>query len=82
MIIPLFNFWNINVDKVGIKLLRKLFSIILISKKMQKILPVLFSLSMISAPALALGWGDDGNCPSYKNKVSQEQTEQVEESNK
>ena len=48
---------------------------------MKKILPIVFALSMISAPVLAWGWGSDGNCPHSKDKESQEKTEQVEESN-
>ncbi len=49
---------------------------------MNKILPVVFALSTISAPVLAWGWGGDGNCPYSKNQVNQEKTEQVEESDK
>ena len=47
---------------------------------MKKILPIVFALSMISAPVLAWGLGVDGNCTYPKDKASQEKTEQVEES--
>ena len=47
---------------------------------MKKNLPVVIALSIISAPVLAWGWGGDGNCPYSKDKLNQEKTEQVEDS--
>ena len=49
---------------------------------MKKILPFVFALSLVTRPVLAWGWGGDGNCPYSKNKVNQEKTEKVEESDK
>ncbi len=49
---------------------------------MKKVLPVVFTLSVISAPVLAWGWGGDGDCPYSKEKGNQEKSEQVEESDK
>ena len=44
---------------------------------MKKILPLVFLLSL-SSPVLALGWG--GDCPYAKDKVNQENSEQLEQS--
>ncbi len=48
---------------------------------MKKILSLVLALSTITtAPVLAWGWGNDGDCPYSKDKANEEKTEQVEES--
>ncbi len=49
---------------------------------MRKIYTFLFALSISTAPVASWGWGDSGDCPYSKDKASQENTEQVEESGK
>ena len=50
---------------------------------MKKFLPLVFALSISAGPALAWGWGGEGDCPFSKDKSNQEtKTEQVEESKK
>ena len=45
---------------------------------MKKILALFFTLSISTAPVFAWGFGSD--CPYSKDKVNQEKSEQVEES--
>ena len=46
-------------------------------KKVKKVIPLVFALSVIAGPSLAWGWGE-GGCS--KDKANQEtKTEQVEE---
>ena len=48
--------------------------------KVKKVIPVVFALSVIAVPSLALGWGGEGGCPYLKDKTNQDaKTEQVEE---
>ena len=49
---------------------------------MKTILLLVFALSLGTRPVLAWSWGGDSNCPFSKDKVNQEKTEQVEESDK
>ena len=49
---------------------------------MKKILLLVFALSLVTRPVLAWGWGGDSNCPYSKDKLNEEKTEQVEESDK
>ncbi len=50
---------------------------------MQKILPLIFALSISAGPVLAWGSDKENNCPFSKDTSNQEsKTEQVEESEK
>ena len=50
---------------------------------MKKVLPLVFALSISAAPALAWGWGGEGDCPFSIDKSNQEtKTEKGEESEK
>ena len=46
----------------------------------RKVFPLILFLSISAGPALSLGWSGGGDCPFSKDKTSQENTEQVEES--
>ena len=47
---------------------------------MKKVISLVFALSFIVSPSLALGWGGEGGCPYSKDKTNQDaKNEQVEE---
>ena len=47
---------------------------------MKEILTLLFALSISTGSVFAWGWSGDGDCPNSKDKLNQDKTEQVEES--
>ena len=48
--------------------------------KVKKVILLVFALSVIGTPSLALGWGGEGGCSYSKDKTNQDaKTEQVEE---
>ena len=48
--------------------------------RVKKIIPLVFSLSVIAGPSLAWGWGEEGGCSYSKEKTNQNvKTQQVEE---
>ncbi len=51
-------------------------------EKLKQSLPILFSLLISTSPAIAWGWGESDDCPYKKHKTNQDQSEQVEKSDK
>ena len=47
---------------------------------MKKVISLVFALSVIGTPSIALGWGGEGDCSYSKDKTNQDaNTEQVKE---